>query len=206
LLATARRCTVPDFITWVERLDPTNRSLHIHMPLIAVARLMQLWRALLMHFGASVFERMVVCLTHGSSAPPHGYDFTSFASKRMAQLTAALKRYGAYDTPFAIIEHGSRCEERGGERVLPNKEAWMSSLLTTVASAAARYEAPEALTFRPYNPNRQHLWLIPVLLAAQLLLKRFVLDPMIERDGWRGDRNGEFDEPTVRYALSFPCC
>lgn len=168
------------------------------MLMTAVASVLQLWRALMTHFGTSVFKRMVVCLTHGSTAPPHGYDFTSFATKRTAQLTAALKRYGAYDTPFVVIEHGSRCEERDGERVLPNKEVWMASLVATVTAAADRFDAPEALTFRPYNPNRQHLWLIPVLLAAQILLKRLVLDPVIERDGWKGDRNGEFDDATVR--------
>ena len=40
------------------------------------------------------------------------------------------------------------------------------------------------------SPNRSKLWLIPIAIVAQVLIKSFVIDRMIEEDTVRGDEEG----------------
>jgi hypothetical protein len=56
--------------------------------------------------------------------------------------------------------------------------------------------------YEPYNPNRRRLWLIPVLLAAQLALKLLVFDRVIQEDSIYGDSQRRFDEKTVKCVVS----
>lgn len=61
-------------------------------------------------------------------------------------------------------------------------------------------QAPQPLQLRQElpNPNRRRLWLLPLLLVAQVAAKVLLLDRLIEGDSWRGDKNGEYDPETQR--------
>lgn len=61
-------------------------------------------------------------------------------------------------------------------------------------------QCPQPLQLRQElpNPNRRRLWLLPMLLVAQVAVKVMLLDRVIEADSWRGDKNGEYDPETQR--------
>ena len=89
-----------------------------------------------------------------------------------------------------------------GERVLPDGSVWLEGLFDTLATVACRASTGTQLTFQEWNPNRQNLWLIPVLLIAQVALKIFVIDPLVKQDGEEGDQEGPFSETEKRCALN----
>ena len=65
-------------------------------------------------------------------------------------------------------------------------------------------QAPQPLQMRQElpNPNRRRLWLLPLLIAAQVAAKVLLLDRIIESDACRGDKNGEYDPETQRWGSS----
>lgn len=160
----------------------------------------QLLRAITNHFGRGIWQRTIVALTRGGITPPSGYDFAAFTQKRTAQLQDAIRQCGGgRATPTVIIENSSRCRtNEQDQRILPDGTVWMAQAMKQIVDVALEFDDGMRLKFIPYNPNRRRLWMIPLMIAAQFAIKKLLLDPMIEADGWRGDRHGDYDEETRR--------
>jgi hypothetical protein len=91
-------------------------------------------------------------------------------------------------------------------QVLPDKTPWVPELFQRIVDMALTFPEGDVLNYNPANPNRRRLWLVPVLLLAQLVAK-YVLERIIEMDGCNGDRNGDFSEDVRKCASSFlPVC
>lgn len=157
----------------------------------------QLWAALAQHLGSSIFQRLVVCLTHGCTSPPRGFDFTAFAERRTEQLGLAIKRATGVLPPTVIVEHGPRCAVTDGERTLPDNTVWRSELLRSLTEMAGRFSKGAKLVFKPHNPNRSRIWVVPLIFAVQMVLRYVVFTRVIERDFDRGNKHGEFDKEVI---------
>lgn len=192
-----RTRTLIEGLAWPALIASRHRS-------SPVARL-QLWQSLSRYFGRQIWRNVVVALTHASAAAPDGFEgpgaARSYAERREAQLAAALRPVGAAAPRFVYVENSSRCPRSAdGERALfEGSLPWVSHAWDVLADQALAGTEPCRLAFQPYNPNRRRLWLIPLALAIQFALYRFVAMPVVEADAWKGDKNGLFDETTARY-------
>ena len=82
-------------------------------------------------------------------------------------------------------------------QVLPNGDPWKVTLFRAIVDMALAHDAGAAVEYAAPNPSARRLWLIPVCLVAQLLLRHLVMERVIEWDATRGDRTGQYDKDTV---------
>ena len=173
-------------------------------------------------FGAGVWDKATLVLTHGRLAcPPGGVPLDDFAAARAAELRALLRKAGASAAtaalPALLADNGSRCPHNAAEEpVLLDNEPWLPAVWEAVVDAAlapstadfpaggaviAPFVPDAAAARRAADPDRRRLWLIPLALAAQLALRWFVVERVIPEDGCRGDSEGPFSKSVARMNL-----
>lgn len=178
-------------------------------------------------FGVGIWDKATLVLTHGRlSCPPGGASLDDYAAARAAELRGALRKAGARPStaplPALLAENGSRCPKNDAEEpVLADGEPWLpavweaivdSALSSPSSTAVPDGSSPGGAAVSPYvpdaararraaDPNRKRLWLVPLLLAAQVALRWFVLDRVIGDDACRGDREGPFPEDVAKMNL-----
>lgn len=121
------------------------------------------------------------------------------------QIRQALSKFGAGAAEFAVVDHGVRCPKNSSnELVLPNQAVWTKDLWSMLVTAALKQQGPTGVRFIIVNPNRQKLWAIPLLIAAQvggkLLFDRMCLD-----DDCTGDNFGPFRKSYTQCASCRSC-
>ena len=173
-------------------------------------------------FGAGVWDKATLVLTHGRLVcPPGGVPLDDFAAARAAELRALLRKAGASAAtaalPALLADNGSRCPHNAAEEpVLLDNEPWLPAVWEAVVDAAlapstadspaggaviAPFVPDAAAARRAADPDRRRLWLIPLALAAQLALRWFVVERVIPEDGCRGDSEGPFSKSVARMNL-----
>ena len=76
-----------------------------------------------------------------------------FVEQRAAAIRGALRDAGAgpgAELPAVLIENSSRCDTNAaGQQVLPNEEAWLPALMTSVRSHPISNPNPQTVRFSP---------------------------------------------------------
>jgi hypothetical protein len=151
------------------------------------------FRALADTFGAEMWERTVIGLSHGQLSPPNGMPYDDFVAKRAAALRAAIRdelRSPGLALPHCVVENGSRCATNGGgEKVLPDADrtVWLTKFVSTLVDVAKSHEKPmaydpEKVYSSAADPNKKRRWLVPILLALQTAVLRPLVVGTIRRD------------------------
>ena len=151
------------------------------------------FRALADAFGAEMWERTVIGLSHGQLSPPNGMPYDDFVAKRAAALRAAIRdelRSPGLALPQCVVENGSRCATNGGgEKVLPDADrtVWLTKFVSTLVDVAKSHEKPmaydpEKVYSSAADPNKKRRWLVPILLALQTAVLRPLVVGTIRRD------------------------
>ena len=201
-----------DAVLFVDRLDGPP----LGAPELALAR------AYTSAFGAGVWDKATLVLSRGRlSCPPGGGSPEDYAASRAAELRSLLRRAGASASsaplPALLADNGSRCPRNEAEEpVLLDGEPWVPAVWEAIvdsalysASSDASSSSPAVSPFVPdaakarkaADPDRRRLWLVPLLLAAQLTLRWFLVERVIADDGCRGDREGPFPSAVARMNL-----
>jgi hypothetical protein len=154
-----------------------------------------IFEALTAKFGASLWARATLALTHGQMLPPDGGPFAPFVARRHAALRAAIlatlpKGAGPPPAlPLALVENSGRCaQNEGGEKVLPDGSVWLTGLMERITAAAA---AQPPYVYRPGevkapDVNKKGRWSIIPLLLLQAFVLRPALIAQMRRDGEPG--------------------
>ncbi|KAH9606415.1 hypothetical protein KSS87_015058 [Heliosperma pusillum] len=145
----------------------------------------QIIKALTDGFGKAIWNRAAVVLTHGQLSPPDGLSYEEFVAKRSEALLkvirqgARIKRDSlASSMPIVLVENSGRCiKNDGGEKVLPDGVAWIPNLfkvvIDIVSNGSSAILVNKRLIERP-DPNQRGKYWMPVILAAQFLLWKYV--------------------------------
>ena len=165
-------------------------------------------------FGAGIWEKATLVLTHGRlNCPPGGASLDDFAASRAAELRSLLRKAGATSQaplPALLADNGSRCAKNATEEpILLDGEAWLpavweaivDSSISSTDGTVSSYVPDAAKARKAADPNRKKLWLVPLMLAAQLALRWFVVERVISDDGCKGDREGPFSSAVARMNL-----
>lgn len=182
-----------DVVLFVDRLDTYKDDL-IDERLI---------RALTEALGGRLWDNAVLALTRSSEgAQPPGVDFHDHVAKRAQQLRRLIRKAGGAkhaELPLALVENSSRCPvDDEGQKIVPGEVPWLVDLYEKAAELALNVPPYEydAKAARRGGSDRRALWLIPLLLAAQLGA-RLLLERVQEDDACHGDDSGPFDAATV---------
>lgn len=152
--------------------------------------------------GPDIWSQSVICLTHGNHATPDGLSYDEFVQKRQEALLRAVKGSGAKNAApaFVTVENAAKCQSNSSQqKVLPNGSVWLTDLMSKVvhcAIANAPYEWSPSVE-RATDPNKKRRWLVIPILLAQIALKKFVIDRVLEDDGAVGDQYGPFEPETI---------
>ena len=170
-------------------------------------------------FGAGLWDKATLVLTHGRlTCPPGGASLDDFAASRAAELRAALRKAGASSStaqlPALLAENGSRCPKNAAEEpILLDGEPWLPAVWEAIVdSSLSSNDAPSGHGVSPFvpdsakarkaaDPNRKKIWLVPLLLAAQLALRWLVVERVIAADGCKGDKEGPFSDAVAKLNL-----
>eukprot|EP00891_Asterochloris_glomerata_P000159 jgi/Astpho2/159/Aster-04622 len=195
--ASALRSVVPYLqgrplhaVLFVERLDEYRVDSVDHQVMEAISRT----------FGDSIWDHTMLVLTHGMVQPPDGVKYDDLIKSRANALRHAIRKAGAdrdAQLRHVVVENHSRCKRNDeGELVLGNGKRWLVDLMEGIADMAVSgtpyiYSKKQAARA---TPNKRKRWLIPVLLAGQILLKMVVLDRIMDIDGCSGDVWGPYSK------------
>ncbi|KAK9825802.1 hypothetical protein WJX74_008690 [Apatococcus lobatus] len=180
-----------DVVVYVDRLDGYRISQADHRVLRGVTQAL----------GPSIWSQTVLCLTHGSHPAPDGLSFDQYLQKRQEALLKAVKGSGAKGSPaVVVVENAAKCEQNStNQKVLPNGSVWLIDLMSKVVHCAIANEPYEwsPKVERMTDPNKKRRWLVIPILLAQIALKKFVIDRILEDDGAVGDQYGPFEPETI---------
>ncbi|KAE9602917.1 hypothetical protein Lal_00050224 [Lupinus albus] len=135
----------PDIVLYVDRLDLQTRDLN-DLPLL---------KSITSALGPSIWQNVIVTLTHGASAPPDGpsgaplaYDVfvaqrSHILQQTIGQAVGDLRLMNPnLMTPVSLVDNHPSCRKnRGGQRVLPNGQTWRPMLLLLCYSMKILSEA-----------------------------------------------------------------
>jgi len=153
--------------------------------------------------GREIWSKTLIVLTHGDTKPPGTADYETFSAQRGEQVRAALrntagKGVGAGALAHRIVENSSLCNRNwSGEKVLPDAERtpWVPALVEGLVEAALAGDGkPYVLQPNANSPNRKWRWLIPLAVAAQAALVKWVFLPALRHDDKWGDQFGPWDK------------
>ena len=153
--------------------------------------------------GRDVWSKALIVLTHGDTKPPGTADYEAFCTQRAEQVRTALRKtagkgVGSGALAHRVVENSSLCNRNwSGEKVLPDAERtpWLPALMEGVVQAALAGEGePYVLKPNANNPNRKWRWLIPLAVAAQAALVKWVFVPALRHDDKWGDQFGPWDK------------
>ena len=153
--------------------------------------------------GREIWSKALIVLTHGDTKPPGTADYETFSAQRGEQVRAALRKtagkgVGAGALAHRIVENSSLCNRNwSGEKVLPDAERtpWVPALVEGLVEAAlAGAGKPYVLQPNANSPNRKWRWLIPLAVAAQAALVKWVFLPALRHDDKWGDQFGPWDK------------
>ncbi|GIL53542.1 hypothetical protein Vafri_9118 [Volvox africanus] len=167
-----------DVVLYVDRLDlyrvdPLDRAI--------IAAITQT-------FGQQIWGRAILALTHANlTQPPPGTSYDTFVDGRIRLLRGTIPRgplsFLRAPMPAVLVENSDTCpvSKANGYRVLPDESEWLVGLMGEVVDLAM---APR----RPYKyhprmttkPSERFRWLLPLVIAAELLFYRRVLRPALE--------------------------
>ena len=151
--------------------------------------------------GREVWSKALIVLTHGDTKSLSEYE--TFCTQRAEQVRAAIRKtagkgVGAGALAHRVVENSSLCNRNwSGEKVLPDAERtpWLPALMEGVVQAALAGEGePYVLKPNANNPNRKWRWLIPLAVAAQAALVKWVFVPALRHDDKWGDQFGPWDK------------
>ena len=183
-----------DVVVYVDRLDTYRCD----------ARDRECCQAITRAFGKGVWQRTVVALTRGQyTVPLEDVSYAEFLERRSESLKACIRAAGAPKgaaLPCVPCENGSRCAtNEGGEKVTPNGDVWLSTLVEALASASIAAGASmkhDAERMARSCDRRGRLWMLP-LLALQAV----VVLPLA-RQACMWDNRREARERTPRRAVT----
>ena len=153
--------------------------------------------------GREIWSKALIVLTHGDTKPPGTSDYETFSAQRAEQVRAALRKtarkgVGAGALAHRIVENSSLCNRNwSGEKVLPDAERtpWVPALVEGLVEAAlVGAGKPYVLQPNANSPNRKWRWLIPLAVAAQAALVKWVILPALRHDDKWGDQFGPWDK------------
>ncbi|KAK9864064.1 hypothetical protein WJX84_001938, partial [Apatococcus fuscideae] len=192
LVLTAVQQHKVDVVVYVDRLDGYRISQSDHRVL----------RGITQALGPEIWSRTVLCLTHGSHSPPEGIQYDEFLQRRQDSLLKAVKGSGAKGAApdVVVVENFAKCKQNSsGQKVLPNGSVWLIDLMSKVVGCAKGNDAYEwsPSVSRSTDPNKRRRWLVIPIILAQIALKIFVIDRLLEDDGAVGDQYGPFEPETI---------
>lgn len=185
------RCPI-DVVLYVDRVDDHVDDLDE-----------EVFESITNTFGPQIWKHVLIGLTRAEVRNPAPFSsFEEYISSRVTSIRAAMREAGAQDAtlPYALIENSTRCQRnQQDERILPNGCIWIPTLVEQAVDLAL--ENRVGYIYEPIKKRNwlQKLFVIPLILLAQVLLKVLIIDPIIEEDGVKGDQYGRFDPATVEY-------
>lgn len=189
--AARNRCPI-DVVLYVDRMDmPRVEDLDC-----------EVFEGLTNTFGPQIWKHVMIGLTRSEVRNPSPHtSYDGYVLKRVNDIRAAMQKSGAQDAtlPFALIENGSRCQKNAeNEQILPNECVWIPTLIESAVDLALLHL--KGYMYYPHKKSNllQKLLIIPLVFITQILFKNFVIDPIIEEDGVRGDQYGPFDLETQK--------
>ena len=171
-----------DAVLFVDRLDVYDVSALDREVFEAVSRVL----------GAEIWGNTVLCLTHGELEPAKGQTYADAVSARAEGIQGAIARYSGGTRPeFAVIENSSKCARNwSSERILPDGTVALPNLIQRVTEVGLGSQ-PYEYDSRGKSPDSRNKWMVPLLFAAQVLLKKFLFDKAVRQwDTYHGDEWG----------------
>ncbi|DBA84015.1 hypothetical protein WJX77_008857 [Trebouxia sp. C0004] len=156
--------------------------------------------------GPKIWRNTIIGLSHGKAVAPRGSTQDEYTETRVETLRKAIRAAGAEKDaalPVAFIENSSHCSKNdAGEKVIGvNKDRrWLPELMSQivcVAQSAPAFHYDPSIS-KKRNPNKRRRWLIPLFIIAQVALKKYVIDRILEDDGVTGDQYGPYDAETIK--------
>jgi len=161
----------------------------------------QLIEALTDAFGAGIWDRTVLTLTHGKAdTGRRGYD--EYVQLRGGTLSSAIRKVAGgkkgMHLPVVSVENSSRCPvNANNEKILPNSTRWIPALfedIGDVATTMPTYKYNRGAMKSKRDHNNRNKWLILPLFALQIAAKVLIVDRVIRRDADFGDQYGPFSK------------
>lgn len=176
-----------DVVLYVDRLDMYGVSSLDKEIFEAVTRVL----------GQEIWSHSLVVLTHGELEPPKGVSYTEMVKKRVEgvqksiQQAAGLGPSGSSSLPAVTIENSSKCARNwSSERVLPDATIVLPNLMNQIVDLALS-KTPYEYNPRGKSADSKRKWMIPLVFAAQVFLKKFLFDKAVKQwDQYNGDEWG----------------
>jgi len=180
-----------DVVLYVDRLDMYGVSSLDKEIFEAVTRVL----------GQDIWNNSLVVLTHGELEPPKGVSYSDMVKMRVEgiqkniQKTAGLGPSGSSGSssflPAVTIENSSKCARNwSSERVLPDATVVLPNLMNQIVEVALN-KAPYEYNPKGKSPDSKKKWMIPLVLAGQVLLKKLLFDKAVKQwDKYNGDEWG----------------
>ncbi|KAK4254735.1 hypothetical protein QN277_010074 [Acacia crassicarpa] len=168
----------PDIVLYVDRLDTQTRNLN-DLPIL---------RSITNALGTSIWQSVIITLTHAASAPPDGpsgsplgYDVfvaqrSHIVQQSIGQAVGDLRLMNPnLMSPVSLVENHPSCRKnRDGEKVLPNGQSWRPQLLllcysmkilseaSNLSKAQDKFDHRKLFGFRVRSPPLPYLlsWLL----------------------------------------------
>lgn len=139
-------------------------------------------------FGRGIWRRTVLVLTHGNlPQTPPGTDYDSFADGRIRRLRGGVRTLLFRPSlPAVLAENSDTCpvaSDGSGHRVLPDGSEWLLALMGEIVDTSLARRSPYKWHPRMASkPSQRFRWMLPLVIAAEVVFFQKVLRPALERD------------------------
>eukprot|EP00210_Caulerpa_lentillifera_P008839 g8434.t1 len=180
-----------DVVMFIDRFDIPRPDELDYQIMIGLTRI----------FGRSIWSRMIIGLTRADMRDLiPGQSYERMVDKRVEGIRALMRRAGDKEArlPYVLIENSEVCQRNSnGEKVLQNDVVWIPTMFEKIVEVALCFN--QAYKYNPKTVNRKQnlitkYCIIPLVLFAQIIVKIFIIDPVIREDGLKGDKYGPFDQ------------
>nr|BCL66247.1 translocon at the outer envelope membrane of chloroplasts 34 [Volvox reticuliferus] len=167
-----------DVVLYVDRLD-LYRVDALDRTIVA---------AITQTFGRQIWARTILALTHANlTQPPPGTSYDTFVDGRIRLLRSIVPRgplsFLRQPMPAVLVENSDTCpvSKVNGHRVLPDDSEWLVGIIGEIVDLAMALRRPYKYHPRMTSKPSEHLrWLLPLVVAAELMFYQRVLRPVLE--------------------------
>eukprot|EP01025_Chloroclados_australasicus_P010362 TRINITY_DN1417_c0_g2_i1.p1 TRINITY_DN1417_c0_g2~~TRINITY_DN1417_c0_g2_i1.p1 ORF type:complete len:423 (-),score=75.93 TRINITY_DN1417_c0_g2_i1:423-1691(-) len=157
-------------------------------------------------FGPDFWNYVVVGFSFAGawSQPIGNKSYEELVEERVQAMKKAVQSSGHtnVDVPCVLIDNSPDCpENEEHQKILATGQPWIETMMQTLVKVMLQQEDSYFYTpqiTKKSNPNKKRKWLIPFVFGLQILFKVFIVDRLIEEDGWKGDQYGPYEPDFVK--------
>ncbi|OAY62036.1 translocase of chloroplast 33, chloroplastic isoform X2 [Manihot esculenta] len=137
-------------------------------------------------FGKEIWRKSLLVLTHAQLCPPDDLNYDVFSGRRSEAVLKTIhagsrmrkRKFEVTAIPVGLVENSGRCNKNeNDEKILPNGEAWIPSLVKEIIGVATNGNKSifvDKKLIDGSESNDRGKVLIPLILGVQWLIVKWI--------------------------------